>query len=251
METRPGTDRGAAYDASTSAPPPEKASVVEDFIDIFYAPAKVFARRGMSGFGMPMLIILVLSAGFAFASQSVFSQIFDAEFSRGMARAMQTNPRLTPEIANSMKPMQEKIAGAFVYAGPLLVVFFTAIFVWIAAKIFSASVTFGQVMTIGTLAYIPRLLGSLIGVLQVVLMDTTNFTNRFSLAVTPARFMDPDTANPKLFALAGNVELFAIWSAILIAIGVSVVSKKPRSTGYLVSGAAFVVMSGLAVLLAR
>src|SRR5258708_28227278 len=106
-------------------------------------------------------------------------------------------------------------------------------------------------MTIATLAYIPRVVGGLIGVLQVVLMDTTNFTNRFSLSATPARFMDPDTANPKLFALVGNLELFTIWSTILIAIGVSVVSKKPRSTGYLIAGIAFVVMSALTVLTAQ
>ena len=37
METRSGTDRGATYDPASAAPP-EKASVVEDFIDIFPFP---------------------------------------------------------------------------------------------------------------------------------------------------------------------------------------------------------------------
>src|SRR5262245_52362852 len=61
METRPGTDRGASYDPTTSATPPEKASLIEDFIDIFYTPSTVFARRAKSGFGLPLLVIVVIS----------------------------------------------------------------------------------------------------------------------------------------------------------------------------------------------
>src|SRR5436190_22553547 len=105
METRSGTDKGAPYDPATATPPPaEKASIAEDFIDIFYAPSTVFARRANSGFGLQLLIVSVLFAGFAFASKSVFSQIFDAEFSRGMAKAMANNPRLTADMVSSMRP---------------------------------------------------------------------------------------------------------------------------------------------------
>jgi hypothetical protein len=241
METRSGTQPGAAYDPGTTPAPPEKASVIEDFIDIFYTPSTVFARREHSGFGIQLLIVTLLFAGFAFASKSVFSQIFDAEFSRGMAKAMANNPRLTPDMVASMRPMQEKIASLFVYLGAPLVVFFTAIVVWITAKVLSGKLSFGQSMLVSTLAFIPRLVGSLLGVFQVVLMDTSTFTNRYSLSASPARFMDPDTANAKLFALAGSFDVFAIWSTILIGIGIAVIAKLPRSKGYLGAAIVFVV----------
>lgn len=248
METQPGTDRGASYDPSAAAPPPaEKASIVEDFIDIFYAPSSVFARRATGGFGLHLLIITLISALFAFASHSVFSQIFDAEFARGMAKAMAKNPRLTSDMVNSMRPMQEKITSALVYAGAPLAIFFTAIFVWIAAKIVGAKLTFGQSALVTTLAWIPRLVGGLIGVLQVVLMDTSNFTNRYSLSASPAKFMDPDATNAKLFGLMGNLDLFAIWFTILLAIGISVVGKVPRNKGYLAAVLIFVVGTLLTV----
>jgi hypothetical protein len=235
METRPGTERGPSYDVSAPAAPPapEKASIVEDFIDIFYAPSTVFARRENGGFGIHLLIIAALSAVFAFASHSVFSQIFDAEFARGTAKAMAANPRVTPEMMNSMRPIQEKVANVFVYLGAPLAILFGAIFVWVASKIVSAKVTFGKAMLITTLAYVPRLVGGLIGVLQVVLMDTSNFTNRYSLSVSPARFMDPDAVNGKLFGLMGSLEVFWIWSLVLTAIGIAVIGKVPRSKGYL------------------
>ena len=245
METKPASDRGASYDPSApsaaSSTPPEKSSIVEDFIDIFYAPSSVFARREKSGFGVHLLIITLISALFAFASHSVFSQIFDAEFARGMAKAMAKNPRLTTDMVSSMRPMQEKIASAFVYAGAPLAIFFTAIFVWLAAKVVSAKITFGQAALITTLAWIPRLVGGLIGVLQVVLMDTSNFTNRYSLSASPAKFMDPDATNPKLFGLLGSLDLFAIWFTILIGIGIAVVGKAPRNKGYIAAVLVFVL----------
>ena len=248
METRPGTERGPAYDPASKAPAaPEKASLVEDFIDIFYAPAQVFARREQAGFFLPLLIITVLSAIFAFASHSVFSQIFDAEFARGTAKAMASNPRLTPDMVNSMRPIQEKIANAFVYLGAPLAIFFTAIFAWLAAKIVRAKLGFGQAMTVSTLAWIPRLVGGLIGVLQVVLMDTSNFTNRYSLSASPARFMDPDATNAKLFNLLGSLDVFAIWMTVLIGIGIAVMGKVPRNKGYLAAVIVFALGTLLTV----
>jgi len=249
METRPGTDHGATYDPSTSAPaaPPEKASIVEDFIDIFYAPSSVFARREKGGYGLHLLIITLLSAVFAYASHSVFSQIFDAEFARGMAKAMEKNPRLTPDMVSSMRPMQEKIASVFVYLGAPLAIFFTSIFVWIAAKIVRAKLSFGKSMLVTTLAWIPRLLLGLIGVVQVVLMDTSNFTNRYSLSASPAKFMDADATNPKLFALIGSLDLFAIWFTVLIAIGIAVVAKVPRNKGAIAAVIVFVLGTLLTV----
>lgn len=241
METRPGTDRGAAYDPNVPSTPPERASLVEDFIDIFYAPSTVFARREKSGFWLPLGIITAISALFAFASRSVFSQIFDAEYSRGVAKAMAKDPRITQEMLDKMRPIQENVAAFFVYVGTPVAIFFTAFLLWLVAKLFSAKLTYAQTVLITTLAWIPRLVGGLLGVLQVLLMDTTNVTSPYALSFSPARFMNPDTMNGKLYAILGSFDLFAIWFAVLVGIGIAVVAKVPRSRGYAVSAIVFVV----------
>jgi len=241
METRPGTDRGAEYDPNVQGAPPEKASVVEDFIDIFYTPSTVFARREKSGFGIPMLIITAISALFAFASRSVFSQIFDAEYSRGVAKAMAKDPRITQEMMDKMRPIQEGVANVLVYVGVPVAILFTALVVWLVAKLFSAKLTYVQAAVITTFAWIPRLVGGLIGVVQVLLTDTSNITNMFSLSYSPARFLNPDTTNSKVFALLGSLDVFAIWYTVLIGIGIAVIAKVPRSKGYAVAATVFVV----------
>lgn len=241
MESRPGTDRGAGNDPSVQAPPAEKASVVEDFIDIFHTPSTVFARREKEGYGMQMLIITVVSALFVFASRSVFSQIFDAEFQRGTAKAMAANPRITQEMINAQRPIQEGIATFAGYVGTPIFIFIMAIFVWLAAKIVSGKVTYRQAVLITTLAWIPRLVGSLLGAVQVIVMDTTNVTNMFSLSFSPARLMDVDTTNPKLFGLLGSFDLFGLWFTVLVGIGIAVIGKVPRSRGYAAAAMVFVV----------
>ena len=48
-------------DPTATPAQPEKASVWEDFIDIFYMPASVFARRASGPFWVPFLVVAILS----------------------------------------------------------------------------------------------------------------------------------------------------------------------------------------------
>jgi hypothetical protein len=223
----------------TAPMPPqvEKASVMEDFMDMLYTPTKVYLRRAAGGTGLQLLIITVLSGLFAFASRSVFSQIFDAEFTRATADAIAKNPQSADAI-NSMRGIQEKIGMLFTYIGTPLFIFILGFFTWLASKVVSAKLTYGQALTVVTLAWIPRLVGSLAGVLQVVLMDTSNVTTPWALSISPARFLDPATANAKLVALLGGMDVFTIWYTVVVGIGIATIGKVSPAKGYT---AAFII----------
>ena len=225
------------------SPPPDKASVFEDFIDIFYAPANVFARREKSGYGMQLLIVCVLAALFAFATRSISSQIFDVEFQRGAAKAMAQNPQITMDQMNSMRGIQEKAVAFGSYIFTPIGIFILALFTWVAAKVVSAKINYQQAVLIVTLAWIPRLLGQLVVTVQGLLMDTSAITSMYGVMLSPARFMDPDTSNAKVVALLGNLEVFSIWYAVLVGIGIAAIAKVPRSKGYIAAAIVFVVTS--------
>lgn len=242
METRPSTDSGAGYDPTVRTPPPtEQASVVEDFIDIIPAPASVFARRASSGYGMQLLIVSIIAALFAFANRGVMSQIMDAEFTRATTKMMADNPQITQEQMAAGRGVQNAIASVIGYVGTPIFIFVMAFLAWLVAKLVSAKVAYSQAVMITTLAWIPRLLGSLLMTVQVALMDTSNVTNLFGLSASPARFMNPDATNSKLFGLMGSLDLFAIWFTILLGIGISVMAKVPRGRGYLVAAIVFII----------
>ena len=185
---RPATDSGSNLNPGAEMPPkPEKASLVEDFIDIFYAPSTVFSRRANASFWMPLLIITIVSAAFAFANRNVFSAIFDAEFQRGAAKAMAANPQITPDQMATMRGIQEKVAAAFGYIGTPIFIFVVSLIVWLSAKLVSAKMTYGQAVLIMTYAWIPRLVQGLLTTVQMLLLDTSSITSMHSFGFSPAR----------------------------------------------------------------
>ena len=94
---------GDSFDATPV--PVKPASRWEDFIDIFYAPSSVYARRANSGFGIPMLVVTVLVGAIFLANSGVMQPIMDAEFARQTAAMMRKNPQFTPEMAEKMRSL--------------------------------------------------------------------------------------------------------------------------------------------------
>ena len=241
METRNQTERGASYNDAVT-PPVEKASVFEDYIDIFHAPSQVFARRAASGFGLHLLLVSLVSAALAFANRGYMRQVFAAEGDRTVAKMTAANPQISPEVVERTRAMSESSGLFFGYVGTPLIILLMALFVWALARwVAGARISYGQAALITTLAWIPRLVGSFITTIQVAVMDTSNETSMFGLSASPARFMDSETTNPKLYGIAGSFDVFAIWFTILIAIGIAVIGRVPRSKGYIAASVFFVL----------
>ena len=226
-------------DLSASAPgdnldatptPVKPASRWEDFIDIFYAPSSVYQRRANSGFGIPMVVVAVLVGVIALANSGVMQPIMDAEFTRNTAKLMQQNPKLTPEMMEKGRGIGETFAkiGAFI--------FITGLVLWIVGKFFDAKETLAAALMVAAYAYVPRILESILNGVQGLLMDPASLNGRYSISLGLGRFLNPDTASPMLLALLGRVvdaeldgRVFTIWVTVLLAIGLAVTGKIPRS----------------------
>jgi hypothetical protein len=220
----------APGDAFAAAPTPVKpASRWEDFIDIFYAPASVFARRSTSGFGIPLLVVTVIIGVIFIANSGVMQPIMDAEFSRGMAAAMKKNPAITPEMMQKGRAIGETFAkiGAFVFVP--IAIFLTGLLRWLIGKLFDAKESLGAALMVTAYAYVPKILESVLTGVQGLLMDPASLNGRYKVSLGVGRFLDPDTASPMLLALLGRVDVFTIWVTVLLAIGLSVTGRIPRS----------------------
>src|ERR1700681_1798152 len=90
--------------------PAERAAVWEDFIDIFYAPSLVFARRARGSFWIPFFVVTLLIGALFYVNSGVLQPVMEGEFNRGMAVAMRSNPRLTPEMADRFRQTGVRIA---------------------------------------------------------------------------------------------------------------------------------------------
>ena len=225
----------------TAAPTPAPASRWEDFVDIFYAPSQVFARRANSGFGIPMLVVTVLIGVIAIANSGVMQPIMDAEFSRATAAAIRDNPQVTAEMMEKGRGFGEVIAkyGAFVFIP--VGIFFTGLALWLTGKLVDAREHLSQALMVAAYAFVPRVIEGVIAGLQGLLLDPASLNGRFKLSLGLGRFLDPDTASPIALALLGRVDLFTIWVTVLLAIGLAVVGRIPRSRAAIAAALVWVV----------
>jgi hypothetical protein len=216
---------------SSTAPPVsvKPASLWEDFIDIFVSPSEVFERRRDSGFFVALIVFTVVSVVIYLIGRSVLQPIFDAEFARGVAAAVRKNPQINADQMAAGQGMAKKFTPIIIafgsFFGPLIV----GVVLWIVSKFVGARETIGAACMIATYAFFPRILGSLLGVVQAFVMDPSKLNGQYRITLSLARFLDPDKASPILVALLARIDLFTIWVTILLAIGLAIVARISRS----------------------
>lgn len=221
-------------DASPQAP----ASLWEDFIDIFYAPRQVFERRRYAKFGLPLLILTLLVTALFFAAQGPLADAFAAEFQRGMQRAGGQAPQMSAEqLANAQR--MSRIFGtlAVLIAFPIGVML-TGVALWLAGKMFDFAGTVAMAILVITYAQFPRLLQSVVMLLEGLLLAPQSLA---ATSIGPARFVNPETTSPFAVAMLMRLDLFYIWSTVLIAIGAQVVGRVPRTQSYILAVIVWIV----------
>jgi hypothetical protein len=218
--------RAADQDA---APPPkvEKASLLDDFMDIFYAPAAVFARRQTKSFWVPLLIVSVLFGLVALANRDLMEPIMDAEMTRAMA-AQADGPQLTPEQMEASREMMHKFAPIGAFLGTPFFMLGLGIVVWLVGKFFDSQASLNAALVVTSFAWVPRVVEGILTRVQGTLMDTGEADSRFAYTLGPGRFLDADTTSPLLLAVIGRLDVITIWVTVLIAIGLAVTGKISR-----------------------
>jgi hypothetical protein len=209
-------------------PAQAKASVWEDFLDIFYAPTQVFERRQDGKYGAALIILWILGAVLTYAWFRSAEPAVMGEVERGLAQAAQQN-NFTPEQMEAGRRFG--VIGmmiTFLVSIPI-VCFLVGLFLWLVGKLFDSQARLGQAIMVSTYAQIPRfILGSLVLAVQGFLIDMSNVDRLYDVTFSAARFA-PEGTSELVLALLSRVEVFTIWATILLGIGLSVVGKIPKA----------------------
>ena len=236
-------------ESAPSAPAGPKTSVWEDFIDILYAPAQVFERRAKDGSAWPaMLFVTIGIAIVMFAIAGPMQPVMDAEFARQSAIMVQKNPALTPDKIEGMRGMMEKSQqfGAIIMF-PIMI-FITGFVTWLVSKLFEAKLTLGKAVMIVGYAFVPRFLATVLMGVQALVLDMSKVKGMMGLTYSPARFFDPSVASPANLAVLSRFDVFVLWSTLIIGVGVSVVGKVSRKSGYATAAVIWVLATAVALL---
>lgn len=215
-----------------------------DLIEIYYAPKDVFARRAEGGeFALPLIALPIALTVLYYATRNAMQPVFDAEWARMMPGMMAKMPNVPPERLQAMKEMGAKWGGLGMFFGAGLVAPFVAgIVVWLVSRAVGLATGFAQAMMIATFSLYPMIVEQIVNAAQALMLPDGSITSRYSVSLGPARFLDPSSSQLTMFAV-GHIDVFTIWTAVLIAIGLKVVAR--ATTAQAGTAAAAVWLLGL------
>jgi len=200
---------------------------------VLFEPGKTFEDVARKPTFLVPLVIVILCA---LAVTITFSQ--HVGWDRFIRQQFETSSRaaqMSAEQREAAIAMQAKFTPAFSLVGiivgiPIYYTVAAAVLLGVMA-IMSAKVKFKQVFAVMAYAGIIGVVSSALTIIVMFIKNPDQFNLQNPLAFNPGAFMDPTTSSKFVYSLASSLDLFSIWSIILIAIGLKAAAGKSVSFG--------------------
>jgi Yip1 domain len=202
-------------------------------VGVFFEPSKTFADIAQRpAWIVPMILTILVALAFSVAvSQRI-------GWDRVIRHQFETNSRLQ-QLPQDQKDqaiaMQVKIASVSGYAAPLVFVpladvIMAAVLLGIAGGIMSGGMRFKQVFAVVCYGGLPAVISGILKVVVIFLKNPEDIAIENALPFfNLGAFMDPNTPSKALYAFATSMDLFTIWSILLMATGLKAAAGKRLS----------------------
>jgi hypothetical protein len=213
------------YPDNAPAPLSEIGRIPAVFIDPKKAFADIAARPTWI---LPVVLLAVAALAFTY---TYTSKIGWEHYFRQLA---ETNTRMQQMDAQQREQaiqMQVKFGpiGGYVFSiiGIPLAAAIVGGVVLLMTKIGGASLKFKQTFAISAWAMLPGLISSILAIVVMFLKNPDDFNLQNPLAFNLAAFLEPPPNTGRfVYTLAKSFDLFTIWMILLLAVGISVASRK-------------------------
>lgn len=216
-------------DALETPAPAKPAPLWEDFIDIFYAPSMVFERRRDANPWPMILIVTALITLIGVMTWNSLSPVYESEVRAQFAKAMAANPQMTQDMVDTQVGIQmgfRRWGGVMFPLGVLII----ALPIWLLARIVGAKeMTYTRALVVVAWSSIIAVVSALLLGVQGLVLDVSSITSPDKLSLSAARFLDKDTMSAFAYGMLKAVDVFGIWSLIVMAIGVRVVGRSTKN----------------------
>jgi Yip1 domain len=221
----------------TSDAAPAPLSQGARIIDTFIAPSKTFTdlRRSASWWA-PWLVISVISIIFilAIAKQVGFEQVNRNTIAQSPRQAEQFD-KLPPDQQAARLRIGSKFIAVFGYASPAFILLYCLIgslVVWLVFKLaLGAETSFSQAYAIMMYSWLPGIFGAILATISLFAgANPEGFDINNPAGTNLAYYLDAATTGKFLRSLASALDVFTIWTIVLVGIGFACTSKVKRST---------------------
>jgi hypothetical protein len=212
--------------AENAAPPLGEAGRITG---VFIDPKKAFADiAARPSWIVPLVLLIVVGLAFTY----IFTTRIG--WDRYFHQIAETNTRMQQLDAQAREnaiQMQSKFApiGGYVFSviGTALAALIVGGVIVLISKMAGASLKFKQTFAIGAWAMLPRFIAGILAIVVMFIKNPEDFNLQNPLAFNLGAFMEPPPNSGKfIYSLATSIDLFTIWSILLVAVGISVAARK-------------------------
>lgn len=223
--------------APSPAPEPVGPGLSEPqrLVNVFIAPTKTFTdlKRNPSWW-VPWLIAAVLTLIFGvIAVQKIDMMKFTEQQVERSKLAQRQLENLSPEQRAQNLQIRAMVSKVIFYVAPVIALIISLIVAAVLMAIFNfmlgAEVPFPRALGV---VFYTGLVGAIRSVLLIVSVllsadpSTIDLTN--PMPTNPGFFLDPQTTNAALYSLASSLDIFTIWSCILLGLGFAMASSNRK-----------------------
>lgn len=220
-----------AIDTTAPAPAPVTKNSFQRIAGVFFAPVETFADIARKpDIVVPLLLIIIISY---IGTVLVMPHLdLDAMIAQQAEMMKKQNPNLGDNDIERMGRITKSMTKVMGYIGPMLIIvgyLIIALVVWGACRMMGGQGDFKQAFSATLYAHFPRVV---LGIITAIVVMARGMVDPMTMATvvksSPAFLVDMKT-NPVLFALLGSLEIFQIWTVILLIIGFAALSKLSKA----------------------
>jgi hypothetical protein len=218
-------------------------SPVARVIDAFVAPTKTFEdiRRSTSSWlwVLPFLLVCIIAFGFA------YTVLHKVGLPTLVDSVIHSNASLSDRIASSPPDQVAKIRSSietqfrFMYLAPVFILIVglivSGIFLGTANFAFGGRARYTQMLAVWFYGTLPLLFISILTIITLFAgMQSDSFNIKNTVGTNIGYFLQGGDSPHWLITLLSSVDVFAIWSGILLTIGISIVAGIKRSSAAII-----------------
>jgi Yip1 domain len=215
-------------------PQPKGMSEASRLTGVFFEPSKAFADIAeRPNFWVPLILSIISAVTYI----TLFSQHVGWErMIRHQTELSSRAATLTPEQRETQIQMGAKFAPVFGYVGvtvgiPIVLAIWAAVLLGIVKGIMSAPVRFKQVFAILCYAGLPGVIFTILAIAVMFMKSPDDFNMQNPLVFNPGAFLDQASTSKFVYSVASSLDLFRIWTMVLIGFGLKAAGGKQLSMG--------------------
>jgi hypothetical protein len=220
-----------AIDPTQSTPAPATKNAFQRIAGVFFAPVQTFADIARKpDILIPLLVILTI--GYVTTFMVMPHLDWDALVSQQAEMMKKQNPNLGDDDVARMGRITKAMGKVMGYVGPPVVIIgylIVALVLWGACRMMGGQGDFKQAFSATLYAHFPRVVLGIVAAIVVTARGMVDPSTMATIVKSSPAFLVDMKEQPVLFTLLGSIELFQIWTIILLIIGFAALSKLSKA----------------------